>query len=170
MHDEENQRQKRKTIHFNYYYKIIFLQYYFILLYYMITIKKNPDIKLDIPSFNCDENAVGEHLNAHDLTKFLNVYGFLVIIGRPGFGKTSLAISFITQKKPIIYRKTHHHVIILMPDDSISSLKKNPFAKLDPENIYNELTDSTVSEIYNKIESYSKDDEKTLLFVDYMTA
>ena len=66
----------------------------------MISIKKNKNIKLDIPSFTCDNNAVGSHLNNHDLTKYLNVYGFLCVIGRPGSGKTSMTIAMITQKKP----------------------------------------------------------------------
>ena len=136
----------------------------------MYSIKINPEIKLDIPVFNCDSNAVGEHLNDHPLTKFLNVYGFLCLIGRPGHGKTSFAISLITQKKPIFFRKTHHHILVMMPENSISSLKKNPFKKLPEENIYNDLTDATISSVYNKIETYSKDGEKTILFVDDMTA
>jgi hypothetical protein len=136
----------------------------------MITIKHNPAIKLNIPSFNCDDNPVSEVLNNHDLTKFLNVYGFLTIIGRPGFGKTSLAISFITQKKPKIYRKTHHHILIIMPQNLIDSLEKNPFRKLPEENIYNELTNSTICDVYNKVESYSHNDEKSILFIDDQTA
>ena len=136
----------------------------------MFKIKINPEIKLNIPKFNCDENAVGEHLNDHPLSKFLNVYGFLCIIGRPGFGKTSLAISFITQKKPNIYRKTHHHILVMMPQNSIDSLKKNPFAKLPPENIFNDLTDVTINSVYNKVSAFSKDGEKTILFIDDMTA
>lgn len=136
----------------------------------MIKIKKNPHIKLDIPSFNCDDNVVGEHLNNHSLLSLLNVYGFLCIIGRPGQGKTSLAVSFITQKEPKIYRKTHHHIIILMPSNSIASLKKNPFKVLPEENIYNELNEDTITDIYNRIDEYSKNDEKTLLLIDDMTA
>ena len=136
----------------------------------MYSIKINPEIKLQIPKFNCDENAVGEHLNAHDLTKFLNVYGFLVLIGRPGFGKTSLAISFISQKKPDIYRKTHHHVLVMMPQNSIDSLAKNPFKKLPEDNIFHELNDATINEVYNKVAAFSKDDEKSILFIDDMTA
>ena len=92
----------------------------------MITIKHNPVIKLQITNFNCDENVVGEHMNMHPLTKLLNVYGFLCIIGRPGYGKTSIAVSLITQKNKI-YRKTHHHLLIIMPENSINSLEKNPF-------------------------------------------
>ena len=136
----------------------------------MITIKKNEKINLDIPSFTCDSNCVGEHLNAHPLTELLNVYGFLCIIGRPGQGKTSLAISFITQKKPKIYRKTHHHILILMPTNSISSLKKNPFKVLPEENFYNELNEDSITQIYNRIDEYSRNDEKPLLFIDDMTA
>ena len=124
----------------------------------MITIKKNKDIPLDIPHFACDENAVGKHLNDHPLTELMNVYGFLCAIGRPGSGKTSLTISLITQKNPKIYRKTHHHIIVLMPQNSISSLAKNPFNKLNPENIYNEINENTINAIYNKIDGFSEKD------------
>ena len=78
----------------------------------MISIHKNPIIKLNIPNFSCDNDAVGCHLNHHPLTELLNVYGFLCVIGRPGSGKTSLTISLITQSNPKIYRKSHHHNIV----------------------------------------------------------
>lgn len=139
----------------------------------MISIKKNDEIKLNIPSFLCDNNCVGEHLMNHDLTKFLNVYAFNAVIGRPGSGKTSLSIAFMTQPNPRIYKKTHHHVFIMMPQNSINSLKKNPFKKLlehKPENHYEELNDESISDIYQRVNDYSKDNEKTLLFIDDMTA
>jgi len=136
----------------------------------MISIQKNPVIKLDIPHFLCDADAVGKHLKEHPLTELLNVYGFLCVIGRPGSGKTSMTISLMTQSNPKIYKKTHHHMIILMPANSIGSLKKNPFSVLPSENIYHELTDKSIHEIYNKIDGYSEKDEKTLLFIDDMTA
>lgn len=136
----------------------------------MFKIRKNPEIKLDIPKFSCDTDAVGSHLEAHPLTELLNVYGFLCLVGRPGHGKTSMAISFISQKKPKIYRKTHHHILVLMPLNSMASLKHNPFEVLPPENIYGELNDESIHDIYNRIDEYSKRDEKTLLFIDDMTA
>lgn len=136
----------------------------------MITIKKNKNIKLNIPSFTCDYNAVGEHLENHDLTKYLNCYGFLCVIGRPASGKTSMTIAMITQKKPQIYKKTHHHILLFMPENSINSLKKNPFEKLNPSNIYNELTNSTILDAYDKINGWSKEKEKTLLYIDDMTS
>jgi adenylate kinase family enzyme len=133
-----------------------------------ISIKKNKAIKLKIPNFTCDSNPISEKLNEHPLTALLNVYGFLSVIGRPGSGKTSLAISFITDKN--VYKKTHNHVLILMPENSINSLKNNPFKKLDQDNIYGELTDDTIANVYNKINGYSKENEKTILFLDDMTA
>jgi len=81
-----------------------------------------------------------------------------------------MAIAFMTQKEPKIYRKTHHHVIVMMPANSIGSLKKNPFKCLPPENIYNELTDQSINMVYNNIDKASSADEKTLLFIDDMTA
>jgi len=134
-----------------------------------ITIKKNDEIKLDIPKFLCDNDAVGQHLNDHPLTELLNVYGFTCLIGRPGSGKSSMAISLMTQKEPKIYRKTSHHVIIMMPANSIGSLKKNPFKCLPSENIYNELTDQSINQVFQNIDIASKEDEKTLLFIDDMT-
>jgi len=135
-----------------------------------ISIKKNHEIKLNIPSFSCDNDAVGEHLNDHPLTALLNIYGFTCIIGKPGQGKTSFAIAMITQKTPKIYRKTHHRVLIIMPANSIGSLKKNPFKCLPDDHIYNELTDQSIHQIYNRIDEASKNDEKTLLFIDDCTS
>ena len=136
----------------------------------MISIKKNDEIKLNIPKFNCDENAVDESLNGHPLLRHLNCYGLLVLIGRPASGKTSMAISLMTQKDQIIYKKTHHHNLIVMPTNSINSLEKNPFKKLPEENFYDVLDDSSILDIYQKINDYSSDNEKTLLFIDDQTA
>ncbi len=136
----------------------------------MISINKNPEIKLDRPSFLCDGNAVGEYLNGHPLTSFLNCYGFLCVIGRPASGKSSMTISLITQKTPKIYKKTHHHVLIMMPQNSINSLKNNPFKQLPEENFYDELNDATITSVYDKVNEWSAKDEKTLLFIDDMTA
>jgi hypothetical protein len=57
-----------------------------------------------------------------------------------------------------------------MPQNSINSVRKNPFKVLPEENIYNELDNGTIEDIYNKIDDYSKKDEKTILFIDDMTA
>jgi hypothetical protein len=58
----------------------------------------------------------------------------------------------------------------MMPKHSISSLKKNPFEKLPEENIINELSDESIMQVYKRIEDYCEKNEKTLLFIDDMTA
>lgn len=135
-----------------------------------IKIIQHEEIKLDIPQFTCDDNVLGEHLNNHELTKHLNCYGLTVFIGKPQQGKTSMAISFITQSKPKIYKKTHNKVIILMPTSSIRSMKKNPFAMLPPQNFVPELNDTTIQAVYEELENNSSLGLSTLLFIDDMTA
>jgi GTPase SAR1 family protein len=136
----------------------------------MIRLIKNPDIKLVVPKFTCDDSVIGSHLNEHPFLKCLNVYGFLAVIGRPGSGKTSFSISLITNKEPKIFRKTHEHIIIVMPKNSISSMEKNPFKQLADDNIYENLDYESINEIYGKLDASSKEDEKTLLFIDDQTA
>ena len=75
-----------------------------------IKLIKNKEIPLSIPDFTCDSNVLGDHLNDHPLTSLLNCYGFTCVVGKPGQGKTSLAIALMTQKNPKIYRKTHNKI------------------------------------------------------------
>jgi hypothetical protein len=135
-----------------------------------IKLKINNPIKLDIPEFSCDNNVLGDHLNSHPLLKLLNCYGFTVLIGRPQQGKTSLAIGLLTQKDPKIYRKTHNKFLIMMPQNSINSLKKNPFKCLPEENFFNEFNEQSLNEVYNILQANSSNNLKTILFIDDMTA
>jgi hypothetical protein len=147
-----------------------FVVRFFAMLYYMMRIKENDTVPLAIPQFLCDENAVGEHLNEHPVLQLLNQYSFLTVVGRAGQGKTSLAVAFLTQKEPQIYRKTHHFMYIFMPSNSIASMKKNPFKKLPEDRFYSELNDATIEDVFHKIDANSKDGKKSILFIDDMTA
>jgi hypothetical protein len=133
-------------------------------------IKENDVVPLDIPTFTCDTDAVGEHLNNHPVLQLLNQYSFLTVVGRPGQGKTSLAVAFLTQKEPQIYRKTHHFMYIFMPANSVASMKKNPFKKLPEDRFYSELNDATIEDVFHKIDANSKDNKKSIVFIDDMTA
>ena len=63
-----------------------------------IEIKKNKELKLDIPEFICN-GSLDENLNKYDMLKNLNGFKFTAIIGKPGSGKTSLVTAFLTGKK-----------------------------------------------------------------------
>jgi GTPase SAR1 family protein len=131
---------------------------------------KNKNVPLDMPSFLVDDSPLGKHLNEHAVLKLFNKYGFMCFCGKPGSGKTSLMTAFLTQKNPKIFKKVFHNVIVCMNPNSRSSLKNNPFEQLDADKVYDELTEDTITEIHKKLEDYSANDEKNLLFIDDMGA
>ena len=53
-----------------------------------------------------------------------------------------------------------------MPPSSIKSMKNNIFKKHDEDKIYDELSITTINDIYNKLNIYSEDSENTLLIMD----
>lgn len=131
-----------------------------------IEIKKNKGLNLDIPEFNCD-CSLAEHLNKYDMLKHLNAYTFDIYCGKPGSGKTSLMVSFISGKKDKqVYRKVFNNVVVIMPQTSIQSMKKNIFKKHDPSKMYEELDLETIQNIYENLENSSSQKENTLLIMD----
>ena len=69
----------------------------------MITIKHNKKPILPSCEMLCDKK-LHPKLEAYELTKFLNMHSTNLIVGKPGSGKTSMAISMITQRKNKIYK------------------------------------------------------------------
>ena len=131
-----------------------------------IEIKKNKALKLDIPEFTCD-CGLGEHLKKYDMLNHLNAYTFDIFSGKPGSGKTSLMVSFLSGKKDKrIYRKVFNHVFLVMPQTSIQSMKKNIFKNHDPSKMFNEIDLETIEKIYQSLETASSEGENSLLIMD----
>lgn len=131
-----------------------------------IEIKKNKALKLDIPEFICD-GGIGEHLKKYDMLNHLNGYTFDIFSGKPGSGKTSLMVSFLSGKKDKrIYRKVFNHVLLVMPSTSINSMKKNIFKNHDSSKMFNELDLETIEKIFQSLETASQEGENTLLIMD----
>jgi len=132
-----------------------------------ISIKKNKSLELSIPDFVCDHNPIGEHLNKYDMLGHLNNYGCNAFIGKPGSGKTSLVVSFLKGKKDKkIFRKCFNHILLVMPESSRKSMKKNIFEKHDEDKMFEELDSKTISTIYEKLLESSAEKENTLLILD----
>jgi KaiC/GvpD/RAD55 family RecA-like ATPase len=97
----------------------------------------------------------------------LNCFGFTGIIGRPGSGKTSLLVSFLTGKKDSrVFRKVFDHVFVVMPSSSRNSMLKNPFKKHHEEKMFEDLDYDTIDNIYNKLKESSSEKETSMLILD----
>ncbi len=133
----------------------------------MIKIKKNEELKLDIPEFICDKSPIGEHLNKYDMLKHLNAYSTTCIIGKPGSGKTSLMTSFLKGRgKNKIFRKCFDNILLVMPQSSRESMKDNLFKNHPEEKMFEELNNETINNIYSKLHASTSNNENTLLILD----
>ena len=131
-----------------------------------IEIKKNKELKLDIPEFICD-GSLDENLNKYDMLKNLNGFKFTAIIGKPGSGKTSLITAFLTGKKDKkVFRKVFNNIFLVMPRSSRESMKKNIFKKHHEDKMFDSLTLETINTIYNKLEESTPEKHTTLLILD----
>ena len=132
-----------------------------------IYLKHNKQLKLNIPEFVCDSSPIGDHLNLIPMLSHLNSYSCNAFIGKPGSGKTSLVVSFLSSKgKNTIFRKKFNHILLVMPESSRKSMKKNIFEKHVPDKMFEELTFTTISTIYEKLLKSSSDNENSLSILD----
>jgi len=129
----------------------------------MIRIKENKKPDIHKIKFECDVE-IHKKLNEYELSKeFLNKSNTTVFIGRQGSGKTSLCINIVKQ----LYKKCFHYIYVFMPYTSRKSLSNNIFDKhLPTEQIYEELTQETISDLYVKLKENSENGYKSLVIYD----
>jgi hypothetical protein len=124
--------------------------------------KEKPNIKKI--KFDCDK-PIHEKLNKFDLLREnFNMPNTTVILGKPGSGKTSLALNFICNKQ--FYKKCFDHVYIVMPVYSRNSLVDSPLEGLPPDRFYDELSVKTMDDLYEKIQKSSKEKEYSFILYD----
>ena len=126
----------------------------------------NKEFKVIAPKFICDDpnNKIPE--------PFPKSHFNLLVVGRPGSGKSSLAVNLIAGKKrgSKVYRKMFYNIYIICPEGSMKSLKKNPFKELDSDCIYHEFSYENLLDIYNKISDNAEEEENSLLYLDDLAA
>jgi hypothetical protein len=137
-----------------------------------ITLKKNNNKpNLEIPEFICDNgicNNPKSLLNTQSMLQHMNTFTMNGVIGRPGSGKTSMLLSFLTGRKDKkIFRKAFNNILLVMPESSRQSLKKNIFEKHPADKMYEELTQESIDDIYQKLLTYSgEENESSMLILD----
>jgi len=123
-------------------------------------------IDLNIPEFICDADLNPELKKIPSLSH-LNRYTTNLILGRPASGKTSLLISFLTNKgKNAVLRKIYNNVIVVMPKSSRDSLKNNIFEKHPSDKLFEDLSGKNMETIYNMVVENRENDESTLILYD----
>jgi hypothetical protein len=129
----------------------------------MIKLKENNKPNITKIVFECDEE-LHKKLNEYELSKeFLNKSNTTVFVGRQGSGKTSLLINFVK----ILYKKVFNYIYVIMPHSSRKSLKNNIFDKYLPQDqIYEELNEETITDIYSRLKENSENGYKSLVIYD----
>jgi hypothetical protein len=125
-------------------------------------------LELKIPQFLCDD-MINPALADIPMLSHLNSYGFVLITGKPGSGKTSLALSLLTAKgKNRVWRKAFNHVIICFPSQSRQSLKDDPFKDHPSHKVFEDLDLEAITKIYKMLEeNVAKDPkENSILLLD----
>ena len=122
---------------------------------------KNSDLLFAPPKFKCDTalKDVPEPLPQ-------NVSFNMVLVGKPGSGKSSLATNIITN--PL--RKKYHSIFIVIPKNSMNSYACNPFQSINEDQIYHDLTIDTILDIHGKVCANAEESLNSLLYIDDMAA
>jgi len=129
----------------------------------MIRIIENNRPNIQKIKFECDDE-IHEKLNEYPLSKdFLNRSHTMIFIGAQGSGKTSLMINLVKK----LYKKCFHFIYVFMPHSSRKSLKNNIFDKyLDESQLYEELNEETIEDLYAKLKDNSENNYRSLVIFD----
>jgi KaiC/GvpD/RAD55 family RecA-like ATPase len=127
-----------------------------------IEIKKNNCPNLGKVNFACDKE-LSSKLNQYEMVRdHLNRFQTTMLIGSPGSGKTSLLINMVKK----LYKKVFDKVYVFMPSTSRQSLNPNIFDVLPENQLFEELNEQTIMQVYEEVKELSADGKKTLIIYD----
>jgi DNA replication protein DnaC len=129
----------------------------------MIRIIENNKPNIQKIKFECDDE-IHDKLNEYPLSRdFLNKSNTTLFVGRQGSGKTSLMVNIVKK----LYKKCFHYIYVFMPHSSRKSLHNNIFDKhLDESQLYEELNEETIEDLYTKLKENSENDYRSLVIFD----
>lgn len=124
-----------------------------------IRLIENNKPNLPVCKMSCDVE-LNKNLNKYPLTSFLNKSQSTGIIGRPGSGKTSLLYALFKNEKPALLRDVFHNIFLFQPKESSNSMSDKIFHNnLPDENLFYDLTEENLLEVFNRIKEENESDE-----------
>lgn len=131
-----------------------------------ITIKQNEAPDLKMPHFSVD-GELHKKLNDFDVTRLMNKHNFCLFLGKPGSGKSSLAISLLQTKT--MFKGVFHNIFLFCPPNSRASIKNDFWNKnLPEEQIFDDLTLETLGAAYNMAQVDGQEGFQSLIVIDDM--
>tara|TARA_B100000424_G_C22856054_1_gene456361 strand:- start:165 stop:911 length:747 start_codon:yes stop_codon:yes gene_type:complete len=131
----------------------------------MYDTEENAGMKNDKVDMMCDDDMCDCMNPAIDsLKRSFN----MIVVGRPGSGKTNWLINLLKQgqyqdeRKGL--RKMFHNVVVCSP--SISSLKKNVFSKIDDSQLFEEFDTHFIQFVKELTEIETENNHRTLVICD----
>ena len=129
-----------------------------------IQIIHNPEVKLKIPEFVCDKVLKKDVPKPYHL--LVDGFKFILFVGRPQSGKTSHMMALFKDKKCL--KKTFNNIILIMPQQSLNSLKEgsNIFKDIDPSKIFDDIEEIDV--VREMVKMYANEGETSCIIIDDM--
>ena len=127
----------------------------------MFSIEATSELRLRPPKMNCDRPiapGIKPPLPNHSF--------FMCILGSPGSGKTSFAVSLLTDDDA--YRAKFHHVELVIPESSLASIDHR--AVREHDKVHHDLDVDTLGAIHRRAEEATKKKETTLVLLDDFSA
>lgn len=124
--------------------------------------------ELELPKLKVIKSLTKEKMPYEYFEKTQNFYNISFFCGLMGSGKSSTVYSWYHSRKSPLY-KQYHNIYYCCPKSSQASLAGNPWiSKLRPENVFFDLTEEILSEIYERIKTSSEEEEeeRSLLIID----
>jgi Cdc6-like AAA superfamily ATPase len=123
---------------------------------------KDSEVNIKLPKIACD-GVIDERI-PYPLP---NTSFFMAVIGTPGSGKSSTAISLLTAKgMSRCYRRAFNNVFVVCPQHSLHSYANDPFKNHPKDKVFHDLNEDTLSMIEERLEEDSLEDLTSLLFLD----
>jgi energy-coupling factor transporter ATP-binding protein EcfA2 len=115
--------------------------------------------RLPVMSFSVDQR-----LTVKDISPFPNKHSFIVFAGAPGSGKTTLALGVLTSLQ--FYGRVFDRVYPIIPEESVNSMRDNPFSDLEKGRVKNELNEEILTDLHEELKQNAAKSLNSVLIID----